>query len=217
MPEDSLINSRDSAGKFSRSAFRTRGQIIDAACALIGEQGYEAVTAAALVNKAGISKGGLYHHFDRLTDVVIAAYEQTEFELFGKLADCEPGSFDEYLDAVETLILESLLQSPEKLRIMYELQPKILFDPRFVANRRVGFDNGISIMGEKLKQACGEQLSQEELETTLKLIGVFMAGLGTMSVTLDGKDESRDLWLRFRQLMSAQLSVDRHQLTEGSG
>ena len=207
MPEDSLINTQDSTRKFSRSAYRTRAQIIDVACTIIGEQGYEAVSAAALVEKAGISKGGLYHHFDRLTDVIIAAYEQTEFELFGSMADVEPRNVDEYLDAVESLIFESLLTSPEKLRIMYELQPKIVFDPRFVANRRVGFDNGISIMGERLKQACGEQLSREDLETTLKLIGVFMAGLGTMAARFEGEDEARKIWRRFRTVISSQLKM----------
>ena len=204
-PGDWLINTTDNARKFSRSAYKTRAQIIDAACQLIGESGYEALTAAALVEKAGISKGGLYHHFDRLTDVVIAAYEKTEFELFGSLAGCEPETLDEYLDAVETLIFDGLLRSPEKLRILYELQPKILFDPGFIANRRIGFDNGVSIMGQRLEAACGDDLDKEDVEATLRLISVFMRGLGTTVATLDGKDESRDLWRRFRHLISAQI------------
>ena len=95
-----LVNTVDPARKYSRSAFRTRAQIIAAACDLIGERGYEGVTTAALVERAGVSKGGLYHHFESLTDVIMAAYERTEYELYGSLAQSEPATFDEYLDGL---------------------------------------------------------------------------------------------------------------------
>lgn len=180
-------------------------KIITAACELIGEHGYAGVTASALVKRAGISKGGLYHHFDRLNDVIIAAYEQTEFELFGSLALSEPASFDEYLDDVERLIFERLLASPQKLRILFELTPKIMFEPAFVAKRKIGFQNAIDIMCEKLTVAGSLANRKDEIQWLLKSISIFLWGLGPHTGTLRSDDEVRQIWGRFRRMISAQL------------
>ena len=51
-----------------------REAILDAAQALFIQQGYDAVTIADVLDAAGISKGGFYHHFtakeDLLTGIV---------------------------------------------------------------------------------------------------------------------------------------------------
>lgn len=41
-----------------------RNQILDAAGALFAEKGYEATTITDVMDAAGVSKGGFYHHFD---------------------------------------------------------------------------------------------------------------------------------------------------------
>jgi AcrR family transcriptional regulator len=57
-----------------------RGAILDAAHALFMERGWEAVTIADVLQAAGISKGGFYHHFtakeDLLTGIVSRMTEQ---------------------------------------------------------------------------------------------------------------------------------------------
>lgn len=57
-----------------------REAILDAAQALFVERGWEAVTIADVLEAAGISKGGFYHHFtakdDLLTGIVVRMTEQ---------------------------------------------------------------------------------------------------------------------------------------------
>ncbi|SMX38605.1 TetR/AcrR family transcriptional regulator [Maliponia aquimaris] len=57
-----------------------REAILDAANALFMRQGYDAVTIADVLDAAGISKGGFYHHFtakeDLLTGIVARMTEQ---------------------------------------------------------------------------------------------------------------------------------------------
>lgn len=53
-----------------------RQEIIEAAVHLMAEGGPEALTASALARAAGVSKANLFHHFGRLDDVVLAAFEQ---------------------------------------------------------------------------------------------------------------------------------------------
>ena len=121
------------------------------------------------------------------------------------MAQSDPSTFDEYLDAVETLIFERMLGSPRRLRIMFELLPKIMFDPAFVANRKIGLDNAVGLMSEKLRDAVGDDAAETELTDALKSISVFVSGLATYSVTTRGED-SRLLWRQFRELLSDRLT-----------
>lgn len=58
------------------NAAQTRAQIIDAAVDIISLNGFSALTAATLIQRAKISKGGLYHHFKQMDDVAYAALMQ---------------------------------------------------------------------------------------------------------------------------------------------
>lgn len=49
--------------------------IVDAAIRLMAEGGSEALTASALARTAGVSKANLFHHFESLDDIVLAAFE----------------------------------------------------------------------------------------------------------------------------------------------
>lgn len=53
-----------------------RQQIIDGAVRLMTEKGAAGLTASALAAEAGVSKANVFHHFQTLDDVVLAAFEQ---------------------------------------------------------------------------------------------------------------------------------------------
>ena len=110
--------------KLLRRANNTRSLIIDAACDVLGEAGYAGLTASALVKKSGISKGGIYHHFDNMDDIVIAAYQKTTREVFTELGTHTPRSFDAYMGHVEKLLVDGLFMNPKTMRIMHELLPR---------------------------------------------------------------------------------------------
>ncbi len=50
----------------------TRDQILDAAVALISEQGYAAASTPNIAARAGVSRGALQHHFPSREDLLIA-------------------------------------------------------------------------------------------------------------------------------------------------
>lgn len=70
--------------------------IVAAAVALMAAGGAEALTASALAARAGVSKANLFHHFDSLDDIVLAAFESFFMEL-ESLAGPLPGSLREWL------------------------------------------------------------------------------------------------------------------------
>ena len=52
-----------------------RQDIVEAAIGLLAEGGGEALTASSLAERAGVSKANVFHHFARLDDIVLEAFE----------------------------------------------------------------------------------------------------------------------------------------------
>ena len=49
-----------------------KDKIIDSAYELFAENGYDKTTVADIINKAGCSKGGFYHHFKSKFEIIEA-------------------------------------------------------------------------------------------------------------------------------------------------
>ncbi len=52
-----------------------RADIVEAAIGLLAQGGSEALSASALAERAGVSKANVFHHFPRLDEVVLEAFE----------------------------------------------------------------------------------------------------------------------------------------------
>jgi AcrR family transcriptional regulator len=62
-----------------------RNELLDSAQALFFNKGYEATTVADIIEKAGVSKGGFYHHFTAKDDLLEALGERLAAETLGRL------------------------------------------------------------------------------------------------------------------------------------
>ena len=67
--------------KAKRERTVRRAQLVDLACRLFGENGYERTTVADILAAADISKGGFYHHFESKDDIFAACVERIATEL----------------------------------------------------------------------------------------------------------------------------------------
>ncbi len=66
----------------ARSA-RTRGALLAAARGLFAEKGFAATGRDEIAERAGVTRGALYHHFASKTDLAATVVEQLEGELVG--------------------------------------------------------------------------------------------------------------------------------------
>lgn len=184
------------------SAGRTRALIVQSACDLVAEGGYEALTAAALAERAGVSKGGLYHHFTRMSDVVVAAYKETSQQVFGVLSTGRPADFSEYLDEVEYVIFERLLKDEKTLRVMAELYPRLMFDASYRPARQQSFDQIMEKTSSILSDSFREKIEKKQVKLAVNAVAAFVTGLAVQNREVRNVQQSREMWSFFREALN---------------
>lgn len=75
------MESRVKVDKRIEQGNSTRESLLDAARELFGSQGYGATSTEEIVERAGVTKGALYHHFSDKESLFRAVYEQVEREV----------------------------------------------------------------------------------------------------------------------------------------
>jgi len=65
----------------------TRDAIIAAARALFTEQGYQHVGTEEIVQRAGLTRGAMYHHFSGKADLFLAVFQQVDHEVFDSVGE----------------------------------------------------------------------------------------------------------------------------------
>ena len=73
---------------------RTRGALIDAARVLFAEHGYAAAGREEIVERAGMTRGAMYHHFNSKEALFQAVFEAVERELCEAIATSAMASRD---------------------------------------------------------------------------------------------------------------------------
>lgn len=114
------------AGWVKKAPDVRRGELLDSARALFFSKGYEATTISDIMERAGVSKGGFYHHFAGKEDLLEA--------LAGRLADeavvrLRPILDEAGLDAVARM--NAVLSQARQLKIEDAAAIRAAFDTAF--------------------------------------------------------------------------------------
>ncbi|EDL66114.1 TetR/AcrR family transcriptional regulator [Bacillus sp. SG-1] len=82
-----------------------RVKLIEAAREVFIEHGYENTTMKHVMEKAGVSRGGLYQYFENKEDLFRAVIEEQHQEVFDESEDKKPNQQNSYWDALLSTFL----------------------------------------------------------------------------------------------------------------
>jgi AcrR family transcriptional regulator len=164
-------------------AAATRARIVQAARELITEHGYAGVSTAMLQTRAGLSRGGLYHHFSGRQELLEAVGEAMEDDFVARLALAVADAPDPFA-ALETRVrwyLDECLRSKELQRIgLYEGRQALGWE----AWRRTVAARGLAILAGGLDAAIDSgQLRPVDTEPLAHMILALLHEAATMIVT----------------------------------
>jgi AcrR family transcriptional regulator len=113
------VNVQPDTRKGQERSAATRWRIVQVARELVAEQGYAGLSTSEVMRRAGVSRGGLYHHFGGKDELLGAVLEALELDVVAQLAEVVAGAPDQFT-ALETGIqwyLDECLRSTELQRV----------------------------------------------------------------------------------------------------
>lgn len=136
----------------SEQAEVTRTALVAAARALFTERGYAATSTTEVVERAGVTRGALYHHFPAKDDLFRAVFEQLEAEVTEHVAEEALAGADPF----------------EQLRVGSRAYLDVCLDP---AVQRVVLVEGPSVLGwerwQEIEQRYGYGLVAAGIEAAM--------------------------------------------------
>lgn len=115
-----------------KPAEQRRGELLDSAQVLFFERGYDKTTVNDLIQHAGLSKGGFYHHFSSKEEVLEALVERLASASMAELKDVLEGPD---LDALTRL--NTFLSRARQMKVEQVPQMRGLFETLFQPGNQV--------------------------------------------------------------------------------
>jgi AcrR family transcriptional regulator len=181
----------------------TRTRILHAAMELIGREGPDRFTASALAREVGVSKATLFHHFDTLDEIPLAAIEEVSFAFLGDVASENPtlANLLEHF-AVE---MRTLVEHERFLRAYFVFFIKAMFDPRF----KERLSRGAFEVHRRTVAVVEPHLgADDDAEITTRLVEVLLDGLALHHLARGDHQTLDRVWTRFTELLLAARSTE---------
>ncbi|MEK6277238.1 MAG: TetR/AcrR family transcriptional regulator [Actinomycetota bacterium] len=178
------------APRQERSA-ATRDRIVTAARDLFREEGYEAVSTAEVLRRAGVSRGALYHHFAGKDEVLLAVFEEIEAETMVRVGQRLSAETDPFaaMKAGAQAYLDECLGSVETQRIGLLYARRVLpWDTWREMATRHGLGLAIAITTEAARAG---KVRSDDPEALAHLIVAALIEAGTMIAFADDQEAER--------------------------
>lgn len=180
-------------------------RIIEATIEIVGTGGFSKLTAAALSKKTGASKGVLYHHFENLVAIQLAALQ---FLVEGMIAideDKSPfPSLAEYLEYIGEETFSALQGSPVEIKALIAFIQEAMFEPAFGEKVQALLQESFKRYSQNIQYLL-PTLSETELETVVQMIDAHFGGAMIHWYMLGDQQRCRESWRLFSDMLCRSL------------
>ena len=164
-----------------------REAVLDAATQLFIERDYEAVTTADVLERAGVSRGALYHHFPGKLDLFRAVFEASERRVIARIgaASADAGGPFEMLLAASRAYLREAETSLE-LRRLGIMQSRAVLG--WEGWRAAASELGLGLTRALLQAAMDAgEIQRRDLETTTHVMLAALVEGATLIATAEDR------------------------------
>lgn len=170
----------------------TRQKIIDAAIDVYNEVGYAAAGRGAIVERMGMTKGALYHHFDSMDALTSAIVDQGSDILQSALGNVTESSAPGLENMIHsTFVAAELLVSNRVIRASHQL---VLVAGKFNESASRVYTNWAQAMAAQARRAAAEGDLRPEVDPDAvsesiidAVYGAQVLGMATSSGDLVGR------------------------------
>lgn len=174
----------------------TRTRILHSAIELMGREGPDRFSASALAREVGVSKATLFHHFDSMDEIPLAALEEVFFEMMDE-TERQADSLEHALDYLWQQA-QALVDDDRFLQAYFVFFIKGMFDQRF-RDRLAG---GMTKLHRRMVEILYPHLGgEDDPEVASRLVEVMLDGFALHMLMLGDRDLLNRAWRRFTTLL----------------
>lgn len=193
----------------------TRNLILQSAIKIISLDGLDALTAGRLIEEAKISKGGLYHHFKTMTDVVSEVLERLSQGIALRISSYSiPSSKQDFLDQLEDQLFDCFITSSESSKALFGFISASANNKNLQVTLRRLMDE-ISFHRLKQLKAVSPGTSHATLHNTVQIISTLEQGLMNRFFISGDSASLRCYWRGCRRILEGLLDVEAKMETAG--
>jgi len=181
----------------------TRQKILNAAIDLFGEVGYAAAGLGEIIERAGMTKGALYHHFDSKEALATAIIEQgtnLTLDAFHRVSQSSSPALENMIHGV--FVVTDLVVTDKKARTAEQLTRGLA---EFNSAASQVWSNRLDAITTQARRASAEGDLREGLDPYVVSESILNAMLGAqlLSKTADGDDHVNRLTRSLELLLPA--------------
>ena len=175
-------------------------KILDVTINILGTEGYAAVTANKITQRAQISKGALYHHFASLDEVKAMALSFL-IEQFTQLDDLsQVDSVKEYLSNMGNIFFKSMMDQPVLAKAMHAFVTQSFVDESLRKQLQCLTDH---VLKQYLHtfQYFYPHLSKKMLSEIVKILDAYFCGAGIQWFLLKDYNGCISSWKKLSEIL----------------
>lgn len=156
----------------------TRRKILDAAIDVFSEVGYSAAGRGAIIERLGMTKGALYHHFDSMESLASAIIEEGSaiaLNAFGKMSESPAPALENMIHGM--FAVANLLTSDRMARTAGQLTLAL---GEFNEAASGVYTNWLEAMAAQARRAIAEGDLREDLDPEMVSESIVGAVFGTL-------------------------------------
>lgn len=181
-----LLSEIPGPGRRAQYSAGTRKALVDAARRLFTQKGYAATSLDAIVSRADVTKGALYHHFSGKQALFEAVFEQLEQDASKAITKAAKGAKDpwEKSNAALRAFLKAV-QDPGYRRVVVQEGPAVLGYERFREQEQRSSYAIILDIVKNVLQAGAWDLEEPMVDTFARIFHGALSSAGEAVVSAD--------------------------------
>ncbi len=160
-------------------ANRTKQKLIEAALSIVRDHGFQELSANRIADVAGISKGGIFHHFPQIEDLYLYILDST-IEQFSE--DLDPSSYrslGDYINFVSDYMMEFLDESPERVIALYYFISQSQHNAEYQKRLKIMMEDSLDDWGDKISFFFETPISKPDKDFLIRIMDIYFGGLST--------------------------------------
>jgi len=176
---------------------QTRQRIVDAAFAIMIEEGPKSLTAGIITKKAEVSKAILFHHFKDVDEVAIAVFEHI-FEKFSDLvAEHKHRTVAEFVMQMGLAPINAPFSHRKVSAAFLYFYERAAHDETFRKLQVKIIESLLVHVRKNLELILARPLNKDELITVPLLITMCLEGLGKFCIIFKDRSDLEAAWRKF--------------------